>query len=58
MYVLEGEYLAEVTVFAGLLWFRGYPDLCQTFLVEQRSVLSARPPKFRYLPVSLIGRQQ
>ena len=39
MDVLEGENLAEMTVFIGLLWLRGYPNLCETFLAEDGECL-------------------
>lgn len=58
MYVLEGEYLAEMTAFACLLWFRGYPNLCETFLAEDDECFSQTSPKRGYLLVSSIEKQQ
>jgi len=34
MYVFEGYYLAKMTVFTGLLWFRKYPNLCKAFFLS------------------------
>lgn len=57
MYILEGNNLAEITVFAGLLWFRGYPNLCETFLAEDGECFSQESAERGYLLASLIEKQ-
>lgn len=57
MYVLKSEYLAEMTAFARLLWFRGYPDLRETFLAEDGKCFPQEYSLKRGLPSCLFSRK-
>jgi hypothetical protein len=57
MYVLESKNLAKMTVFAGLLWFRGYPNLCETFLAEDGECFPQGSAERSYLLASPIEKQ-